>query len=339
MTRFSLNFKINEDPLLKAMKGRDRMKAVTITEDNEIEVKQRQAPQVSVGEVLVKVHAAGMNNADVMQKMGGYPAPVDAPADIPGLEFAGEVVEVGPQTERFSVGAHVMGLVSGGAQAEIIAVNERFLMPMPDALSWQEAGSFPEAFITAHDALVTKGNLRPGERVLITGAAGAVGVAAVQIAKLIGAEVVASVRNSNTREKTKEIGADKAIAPDEMEKYGPYDLIIELIGAADFAANIDALSYGGRIVCIGFMSGAQAQVDISKLAFKQAAVYGSSLRKRPKEDKAKAIRVVEKEVLPFVKKGKVTVPIHAAYLLDDGKQAYEEYNQKGKFGQIVLVNE
>lgn len=315
------------------------MKAVTITENNEIEVKQHEAPQVSVGEVLVKIYAAGMNNADVMQKMGGYPAPVDAPADIPGLEFAGEVVEIGPQTERFSLGDRVMGLVSGGAQAEIIAVNERFLMPMPDSLSWEEAGSFPEAFITAHDALTTKGNLRPGERVLITGAAGAVGVAAVQIAKIIGAEVVASVRNSDTREKTKKIGADEAIAPDEMENYGPYDLIIELIGAADFEANIDSLSYEGRIVCIGFMSGAEANVDISKLAFKQAAVYGSSLRKRPKEGKAIAIRAVEKEILPFVKKGEVTVPLHATYSLDEGAKAYDEYNQKGKFGQIVLVSE
>lgn len=315
------------------------MKAVTITENNEIEVKQREAPQASVGEVLVKVQAAGMNNADVMQKIGGYPAPVDAPADIPGLEFAGDIVELGPQTERFSLGDHVMGLVSGGAQAEIIAVNERFLMSMPDSLSWQEAGSFPEAFITAHDALATKGNLRPGERVLITGAAGAVGVAAIQIAKVIGAQVVASVRNPDTREKTKKLGVDEAIAPDEMQDYGLYDVIIELIGAADFEANIDALRYGGRIVCIGFMSGAEANVDISKLAFKQAAIYGTSLRKRPKEDKAIAIRAVEKEILPFVENKEVIVPLYATYPLDDGKKAYDEYNQKGKFGQIVLVNE
>ncbi|MCF1585581.1 zinc-binding dehydrogenase [Tetragenococcus koreensis] len=315
------------------------MKAVTITENNEIAVKQREAPQVSVGEVLVKIHAAGMNNADVMQKMGGYPAPVDAPADIPGLEFAGKVVEIGPETERFSVGDRVMGLVSGGAQAEIIAVNERFLMPMPRSLSWEAAGSFPEAFITAHDALSTKGNLRPGERVLITGAAGAVGVAAVQFAKSIGAEVIASVRNPDTREATKKLGADGVIAPADMENYGPYDVILELIGAADFAANIDALNYQGRIICIGFMSGADANVDISKLAFKQAAVYGRALRKRPKEGKATAIRAVEKEVLSFVEKGEMIVPLHATYSLDDAEEAYENYNKKGKFGQIVLVNE
>ncbi|MDN6640561.1 MAG: zinc-binding dehydrogenase [Tetragenococcus sp.] len=315
------------------------MKAVTITEDNEIAVKQREAPETSVGEVLVQIYAAGMNNADVMQKMGGYPAPVDAPADIPGLEFAGEIVEIGPETERFSVGDHVMGLVSGGAQAEIIAVNERFLMSMPSSLSWEAAGSFPEAFITAHDALTAKANLRPGERVLITGAAGAVGVAAVQIAKLIGAEVIASVRNPDTREATNNLGADEVIAPDDMEKYGPYDVILELIGAADFEANIDALNYQGRIVCIGFMSGTEANVDISKLAFKQAAVYGRALRKRPKEGKATAIRAVEKEVLPFVEKSEITVPIHATYSLDEAEKAYEDYNKKGKFGQIVLVNQ
>ncbi len=156
-------------------------------------------PIPGVGEVLVRVRAAGLNNADLMQVRGGYPAPPGSPPDIPGLELAGEVVATGPNATRFQVGDRVMAVVGGGGQAELVVVHERAAMPVPDQMSWEEAGGFPEAFTTAHDALFTQAGLGPGERVCIHGAAGGVGSAGVQLASAVGAQVVATVRRESLR--------------------------------------------------------------------------------------------------------------------------------------------
>lgn len=202
-------------------------------------------PEPGVGEVLVRIRAAGVNYADLGQRMGVYPAPSGSPPDIPGLEFAGEVVAVGPLAERFSIGARVMGVVGGGAQAEILPVHERLLMPVPDSLTWEQAGGFPEAFVTAHDALFTQGGVRPGDRVLITGASGGVGVAGVQMAAAAGAEVIASIRNPENRQAVLRLGAAKAIDPSEAEANGPYDVVLELVGATNFESDLRSLNLGG----------------------------------------------------------------------------------------------
>src|SRR5271169_2874964 len=183
------------------------MRAATIHEQ-EILVEDRPDPVAGTGEVLVRVHAAGLNGADMMQKRGLYPAPPGSPQDIPGMELAGEVVALGTGAERFAPGARVMGIIGGGAQAELAVVHERVLMGVPDSLDWVAAGGLPEVFTTAHDALFTQAQLLCGERLLVHGGAGGVGTAAIQLGRAAGAEVTATVRRAELREQVAELGAE-----------------------------------------------------------------------------------------------------------------------------------
>ena len=232
------------------------MRAATIVDDN-LTVREHPDPRPEAGEVLVAVRAAGLNAADLLQVKGFYPAPPGSPPDIPGMEFAGEVAAVGPSALRFSVGDRVMALVGGGAQAELAVVHERVLMPVPENVDWIAAGGFPEVFTTAHDALVTQARMQMGERVLIHGAAGGVGVAAVQLAHLAGARVTATVRAESLRQDVAALGAETVSAPEDFADHGPYDVILELVGAPNLGGNLDALAIGGRIVVIGIGAGAE----------------------------------------------------------------------------------
>jgi NADPH2:quinone reductase len=233
------------------------MRAVTI-EDQNLQVVSRPDPIPGKGEVLVAVKAAGLNGADMMQKKGRYPAPPGSPADIPGLELAGEVVGLGDGVLRFKEGDRVMAIVGGGGQAELITLHERAAMPVPDALDWPAAGGTPEVFTTAHDALFTQAGLRMGERLLVHGAAGGVGTAAVQLGRAAGARVTATVRNEAHRDQVAALGAE-VIPPEGFEEHGPFDVILELVGAPNMEGNLKALATLGRIVVIGI--GAGAKVD------------------------------------------------------------------------------
>src|SRR5256714_8918274 len=195
--------------------------------DKQIVVAEHDAPVPGTGEVLVRVRAAGLNSADLAKRAGFYPAPPGSPADIPGLELAGEVVALGPDATRFNEGDRVMAVVGGGAQAELCVVHERAAMPVPDAMPWDQAGGFPEAFTTAHDALFTQCGLAMGERVLVHGAAGGVGAAAVQLAAAAAARVTATVRHPELRAAVAELGAAEVLAPEEAAGTGPYDVILE----------------------------------------------------------------------------------------------------------------
>ncbi len=287
--------------------------------------------------MVVRIRAAGLNNADLMQVQGKYPAPSGSPADIPGLEFAGEVVALGPRAHRYAVGDRVMGIVGGGAQAELICVHECALMPIPENLSWAQAGGFPEAFVTAHDALVAQTALRPGERVLITGAAGGVGMAAVQIATAIGAEVIASVRNTATWDAIRSLGASTVVTPDDADTKGPYDVILELVGVDRFASHLTSIRTGSRIVVIGTGSGAQAMLDFRALSRNRASIRASTLRARPLEDKAIATRAVEREILPLVSRSKLTVVVSSTFPLEEVRASYAAFGARGKLGKIVLL--
>src|SRR3954447_1636112 len=217
------------------------MHAATIR-DGELVVEEHPDPQPGPGEVLVRVRAAGLNGADMLQKAGGYPAPPGSPPDIPGLELAGEVAGRGPAAERFADGDRVMGIVGGGAQAQLAVVHERQLMPVPDALDWPQAGGFPEVFTTAEDALFTQCGLRPGERLLVHGAAGGVGTAAVQLGRAAGARVTATVRNAELRDGVAELGAHEVLDPEAFGAHGPFDVVLELVGAPNLEANLGALA-------------------------------------------------------------------------------------------------
>jgi NADPH2:quinone reductase len=310
------------------------MRAATIR-DGSIVVEERPDPVPQAGELLVRVKAAGLNGADMMQLAGRYPAPPGAPQDIPGLELAGEVVEVGRDVRRFEAGDRVMAVVAGGGQAELAVVHESAAMPVPDELDWTAAGGVPEVFTTAHDAVFTQAGLTLGERLLVHGAAGGVGMAAVQLGTMAGARVTATVRNDQAREHIAALDV-KAIPPEGFEEQGPFDVILELVGGPNLPADLQALAMRGRIVVIGISAGAKAELDLRMLMGKRGSIHASTLRARSLEDKALAARSVEKSVLPGFASGDLSVPVSAAFPLEEAAAAYERFKEGGKLGKIVL---
>lgn len=311
------------------------MRAATIR-DGEVLVADHPDPQPGAGEVLVRVHAAGLNGADMLQRRGRYPAPPGSPQDIPGLELAGEVEALGAGSTRFEPGDRVMAIVGGGGQGELAVVHERVLMPVPDQLDWPQAGGFPEVFTTAHDALFTQAGLQAGERLLVHGAAGGVGTAAVQLGATAGARVTATVRNPELREQVAALGAT-AIEPEGFAEQGPFDVILELVGAPNLDANLDALATNGRLVVIGIGAGAKGELNLAKLMAKRGRIQASTLRARPLEQKAATARALERHVLPLVESGALRVPVAATFPLDDVAAAYERFAAGGKLGKIVLL--
>src|SRR3954464_10914144 len=274
------------------------MRAVTIR-DKELSVEDHPDPEPGAGEILVRVRAAGVNGADMMQRKGMYPAPPGAPQDIPGLELAGEVIGRGPGAERFSEGDRVMAIVGGGGQAQLATVHHRQAMPVPDGLNWAEAGGTPEVFTTAHDALFTQAGLRMGERLLVHGAAGGVGTAAVQLGVAAGAHVTATVRRAEAREAGTALGAHEVREPARFEQRGPFDVILELVGAPNLGPNVEAIATRGRIVVIGIGAGAKGEINLRDLMTKRATLRASTLRARPLEEKAATARAMERHVLPL----------------------------------------
>ena len=313
------------------------MKAVTVI-DKKIEVTDHPDPVPAKGELLVRVGAAGLNKADLMQVQGFYPAPPGSPPDIPGLELAGEVVSTGEGVSEFDKGDRVMAIVGGGAQAELAVVHERIAMRVSDAVPFAEAGGVPEAFLTAHDALFTQGQVTIGDRVLVHGAAGGVGTAAVQLAAAAGAHVTASVRNDRLWDGVARLGAAEVVAHDDFADRGPFDVILELVGAGNMAGNLAALNRSGRIVVIGVAgAGASAEVDLLTLMSKRGLITGSTLRARPLEEKALVTRRAEAHAVPLLANGTVRVLVEGTYPLSEAAAAYERFNQGGKLGNIVLV--
>jgi putative PIG3 family NAD(P)H quinone oxidoreductase len=320
--------------LMRSALGFAPMRAATIREQ-EIVIEQHPDPEPGSEEVLVRVLAAGLNGADMMQRRGLYPAPPGSPQDIPGMEFAGEVAALGPGAERFAVGDRVMAIVGGGAQAELCTAHERVLMPVPAGLDWAAAGGLPEVFTTAHDAVFTQGELRPGERLLVHGGAGGVGTAAIQLARACGARVTATVRNEALRDQVAALGAS-VIACDGFAEHAPFDVILELVGGPNMPENMTALATGGRITVIGVSAGAKSELNLLALMGKRARIHGSTLRARPLEQKALVARDVEHEVLPLFESGVLTVPIADTFPLAEAAAAYARFAAGGKLGKVVV---
>lgn len=311
------------------------MRAVTIA-DGELEVREHPDPEPGSGELLVRVRAAGINGADMLQRKGLYPAPPGSPQDIPGLELAGEVVGRGRGATRFDEGDRVMAIVGGGGQAELAVIHERAVMPVPEGLDWPQAGGLPEVFVTAHDALVSQAELRSGERLLVHGAAGGVGTAAVQLGRAIGARVTATVRNADLRPRVAELGCE-AIPPEGFEEHGPFDVVLELVGAPNIPGDVKSLAPGGRVVVIGIGAGAKTELNLGALMGARGRVMGSTLRARPLEEKARAMRLVERQVLPLFESGAATVPVADSFPLEEAGAAYERFAAGGKLGKVVLT--
>ncbi|HEY6053039.1 MAG TPA: zinc-binding dehydrogenase [Gaiellaceae bacterium] len=300
------------------------MRAAVIV-DGELRVEERPDPVPGPTQALVRVRATGVNNADLMQVRGHYPPPPGVPEDIPGLELAGE---------RVDTGERVLALVAGGAHAELAVVEERHLLPLPDGIGWEPAGGFVEVFATAHDALFTQAGLVAGERVLVNGGAGGVGVAGIQLAREAGAAVVATVRNEALRSRVAELGAE-VCPPGEAE--GPFDVILELVGGDNLAHNLELLATGGRVVVIGLGAGARAEIDFGQVMRRRARLQGSTLRARSLDEKALVVAALERQVLPLLAAGRVVVPVEAAFPLADAPAGYERFAAGGKLGKIVLT--
>ncbi len=313
------------------------MRAVVVR-DKQLHWEERDDPVPGDTELLVAVRAAGLNGADMMQRQGLYPAPPGAPADIPGMELAGEVVAVGSQVTRFSPGSRVMSLVGGGGQATMAVVEESHALVVPDSLTWPGAGGFPEVFSTAFDALFTRADLRMGERVLISGAAGGVGTAGVQLAAATGALVVATVRHAGRHEEVGALGAGVVIDPDGVAAHGPYDVVLELVGAASLPMVLPHLATGARVVVIGVGSGAKIEHNQLQLMGARARIGGATLRGRTRREKADVAAAVTAHVLPLVDSGRLRVPISATFPMSEASAAYDYFTAGGKLGKVVLVS-
>jgi NADPH:quinone reductase-like Zn-dependent oxidoreductase len=312
------------------------MHAVTIV-DGALAWREHPDPASGTGELLVAVKAAGVCRGDLMQRDGMYPPPPGTtPPDRPGLELAGEVVEAGPGCRRFGPGDRVMAVVTGAGQSELAIVPELVAMPVPEGVSWAQAGGFPENYTTAHDALFSQCGLGTGERVCIHGAAGGVGTAAVELAVAAGASVVATVRNEASRDGVAALGAT-VVGPEGFGEHGPFDVVLELVGGPNIAGDLDALAIGGRIAVIGVGAGLSADISLLTLMARRGRIHGSTLRPRPLEDKALAARRVERHVLPLLARGALTVPLAATFPLAEAAAAYDHFAAGGKLGKVVLI--
>jgi NADPH:quinone reductase len=294
------------------------MRAAVIV-DGRLEIQERPDPVPGDGEVLIRVRAAGINGADLMQRAGNYAPPPGAPQDIPGLECAGE-------TER---GEHVMALLAGGGHAELAVVHESHVIPVPETVGWPEAGGFVEVFATAHDALFTQAQLMPGERLLVNGASGGVGIAGVQLGAETGASVTGIARHH--LEQIIELGADNTKAS------GKYDVILELVGGDYLPKDLERLDLKGRLALIGLGAGGTAEVNFHHLLRARGRIHGSTLRARTRAEKSDVIRRLREDVLPLLEEGRIVVPVHATYPLDEAQEAYDAFAAGGKFGKIVLL--
>lgn len=312
------------------------MRCVVIRDGN-LYVEERETPNPGPYDVVVAVRGAGINAADLMQRDGNYPAPEGWPADVPGMELAGVVSAVGGRVHEPLLGRRVCAIVGGGAQATHCLVPGEHLLFVPDHVSWDQAGGFPEAFTTAHDALVTQGHLGAGERVLISGATGGVGIAAVQIAHALGAHVIAVTRTNEHHERLRECGADETVTLDAVGAVGRVDVILELVGAAHLGVAQGLLNPFARVVVIG-ISGGGSRVDLDLRSFMgtRSTLTGSTLRSRSRKEKGEVADRVSQTLIPRWRTGEVHVPVAQSFALEDVALAYEFFAQPGKFGKVVL---
>ncbi len=296
----------------------------------------RPTPVPGPGDVVVAVHAAGVNAADLLQRRGLYAAPDGSPPDIPGLEIAGVVDTIGEGVDPALQGKRVCAVVGGGGHATHCLVPAEHLLLVPDAIAWIEAGGFGEAFLTAHDALASQAHVQAGEHALISGAAGGVGVAAVQIARLLGATVSAVTRTSEHHPRLREFGATLTLTTDDEASLEPVDVVIELVGAAHLENVQPHLAPRARVVVIGVSGGARAEIDLLRVMALRATLTGSTLRARSRREKADVTERASAALLDAWGRGLLRVPVERTFELADAAAAYEYFARPGKFGKVIL---
>lgn len=311
-------------------------------------LERREVPDPVIGplDLLVEVRATAVNRADLLQRRGLYPAPPGSPPDIPGLEFAGRVIERGAGVRGWREGDRVMAIAGGGAYAERIAAPAATCLRIPEGMGWEEAAAIPEAFLTAYDALAIRGRLAAGEAVLIAAAASGVGTAAIQLARLNGGHVVALSRSAGKRERLAGLGADSVL--DSSDPAAParireatggrgIDVVIDLAGAALWPLYLEVLAELGRVVVVGTMSGSRIELDLGVLMRRRATVVGTVLRGRPVEEKAALAAAFEREVLPQFARGAVRAVIDRVLPLHAAADAHRVLEANANFGKVVLT--
>jgi putative PIG3 family NAD(P)H quinone oxidoreductase len=327
------------------------MKAVYVSEFGGIEnleIREVENPPPPAGkEVLVKVKAAALNRADLLQRRGLYPAPKNFPERILGLEFAGEVAETGENVSGFKPGDRVFGITAGGAQAEFLLTGASLLARIPENLSFAEAAAVPEAFITAHDAVFTLGELKKGETLLIHAAGSGVGLAALQLAKARNIQTIGTSRTAAKLEKCREFGLDLAIPVSAVEtsfaeiikeknQGEGVDVILDLVGAKYLQPNLESLNLKGRLILVGTMGGAKAELNYALAMSKRLKIIGTVLRPRPAAEKAEATRKFAEEVVPLLAEGKIRPNIDKIFGLERIREAHEYLESNESFGKVVL---
>jgi NADPH2:quinone reductase len=310
-----------------------------------LEIVERPEPFLPPSHLRVRVHAAGVNRADLLQRMGFYPAPPGVVPDVPGLEYAGEVVELGAGATRFAVGDRIYGVVAGGAYAEQVVVHEREAARVPEGLSWPEAASVPEAFATAWDALTTRGGVTPGSRVLVHAVGSGVGTAALQLARALGCHVTGTSRTPDKLERAKELGlsegvvsADLAAMRRDLERISPegFDVIIDLVGGAFASENVGLAALRGRIVVVGLTAGIRAEIDLARLLARRATIVGTTLRARPIEEKILVATQLDRDVGRLFAEKRLRPVLETTMPLADAPKAHELLASNTTFGKVIL---
>ena len=326
------------------------MKAIVIaraTGADGLEMQDRPEPTPGAFDIAVAVRASALNRADLLQMMGQYPAPPGVPPDVPGLEYAGEVLATGPYAQRFRKGDRVMGLIGGGAFAERIVVHEREALPVPDGMSFEHAAAIPEAFITAWDALVTQAGLLPGEKVLVHAATSGVGTAAVQIVQAVGARVVGTGRTRAKLERLeRELGrfplllvsGEPRFAAEVKRATGGMgvDVVLDLVGGAYLPETLSTLAPRGRLVLVGLLSGSSAEVDLRSVMSRRLLLFGTVLRSRPLEEKIAVARSAERHLLPLFAEGRLRPVVDDVLPMSEVRRAVERLVANESFGKLVL---
>jgi putative PIG3 family NAD(P)H quinone oxidoreductase len=325
------------------------MRAVVITRPGGpevLEIRDVDAPQPGAEDLLVRVHASGLNRADIHQRKGGYPAPPGSPADIPGLEYAGEVVGVGRQVRGFSIGDRVFGIAGGGAHAELLSVPARTAARVPSSVSWEDAGAIPEAFITAHDALVTQAHLSRNERVLIHAVGSGVGLAAVQVARAIGAIPYGTSRTPDKIERAIPFGLERGAAIGDASELAPvthewapngFDVVLDLVGGAYTPASIATMGTRGRLMLVGLVAGATATFDLRRILSRRLTVIGTVLRARSVDEKAATTEAFARDLLQGFESGALRAVVDRVFPLTAIADAHRRMESNESFGKVVVL--
>ncbi|WP_426584472.1 NAD(P)H-quinone oxidoreductase [Mucilaginibacter sp. R-33] len=325
------------------------MKAIVITQPGGPEVLQltdRPKPVIANDEVLIKVIAAGINRPDVFQRKGNYPPPAGAPADIPGLEVAGTVIEVGKAVTRWKPGDRVCALVAGGGYAEYCKAPEGQCLPVPASLSFPEAASLPETFFTVWSNVFDRGNLKPGESLLVHGGSSGIGVAAIQMAKALGSTVYTTAGSDDKCSFCEQLGANKAINyknadfKEEIKALtngAGVNVILDMIGGDYMPGNIDSLAVEGRLVMINAMNGREVQLDLGKVMAKRLIITGSILRSRDTAFKAAIAQNLEQKIWPLLSSGKIRPIVYKTFDASEAVEAHKLMESSTHTGKIVLT--